>query len=217
MSIRNRFDEQLEVLNSHLIELGTFIEQIISLATMALIELDPTLVEKVIEVDNEIDLKEKEIETLCMKLLLRQQPVASDLRLISSALKMITDMERIGDQSHDIAKISTFLTDREYVKQITKIPQMAEATIKMVTDSVNAFVMRDLDLAISVIEYDSVVDNLFREVRRELIHLIKTENDKGELALDLLMISKYFERIGDHAENIAGWVAYAITGEHKDA
>jgi len=217
MSIRNRFDEQLEVLNSHLIELGTFIEQIISLATMALIELDPTLVEKVIEVDNEIDLKEKEIETLCMKLLLRQQPVASDLRLISSALKMITDMERIGDQSHDIAKISTFLNDKEYVKQITKIPQMAEATIKMVTDSVNAFVMRDLDLALSVIEYDSVVDGLFGEVRRELIHLIKTENDKGELALDLLMISKYFERIGDHAENIAGWVAYAITGEHKDA
>ncbi|MCL2837687.1 MAG: phosphate signaling complex protein PhoU [Oscillospiraceae bacterium] len=215
--MRNRFDEQLEVLNSHLIELGTFIEQIISLATMALIELDPTLVEKVIEVDNEIDLKEKEIETLCMKLLLRQQPVASDLRLISSALKMITDMERIGDQSHDIAKISTFLNDKEYVKQITKIPQMAEATIKMVTDSVNAFVMRDLDLALSVIEYDSVVDGLFGEVRRELIHLIKTENDKGELALDLLMISKYFERIGDHAENIAGWVAYAITGEHKDA
>ena len=213
--MRSRFDQQLEALNSHLIEMGTFVEQIISLAAMALMEENEEFVKDTIKVDMEIDDKEKEIETLCMKLLIMQQPVASDLRLISSALKLITDMERIGDQSHDIANISKFLTGKQ-IQQVENIPPMAEAAIKMVTDSVNAFVLRDLELANSVIIYDDVIDNLFLKVRDELIELIKTDSTKGEQAIDLLMIAKYFERIGDHAVNIAEWVVYAITGIHKD-
>jgi len=213
--MRSRFDEQLEALNSHLIEMGTFVEQIISLAAMALIEEKEELVKEAIKVDMAIDDKEKEIETLCMKLLIMQQPVASDLRLISSALKLITDMERIGDQSHDIANISRFLTGKQ-ISQVENIPPMAEAAIKMVTDSVNAFVLRDLELANSVIAYDDVIDNLFIKVRDELIELIRIDNSKGEQAIDLLMIAKYFERIGDHAVNIAEWVVYSITGIHKD-
>ena len=213
--MRSRFDEQLEALNTHLIEMGTFVEQIISLAAMALMEQNEELVKETIKVDMAIDDKEKEIETLCMKLLIMQQPVASDLRLISSALKLITDMERIGDQSHDIANISKFLTGKQ-ISQVENIPPMAEAAIKMVTDSVNAFVLRDLELANSVVAYDDVIDNLFIKVRDELIELIKTDNTKGEQAIDLLMIAKYFERIGDHAVNIAEWVVYAITGIKED-
>jgi len=195
--------------------MGALIEQSISLATMALIENQEELANKVMEVDAEIDTKEREIESLCMKLLLRQQPVASDLRLISSALKMIRDMERIGDQSGDIATISILLKDQNYVQQIAQIPEMAEAAIKMVTDSVNAFVLRDLELANSVIAADDNIDKLFVKIRDELIEIIKTDSQAGELAIDLIMIAKYFERIGDHAENIAEWVVYAITGEYK--
>jgi len=213
--MRARFDEQLEALNSHLIEMGAFIEQIISLAAMALIEQKEEYVKDTIRVEMDIDNKEKEIETLCMKLLIMQQPVASDLRLISSALKMITDMERIGDQSRDIASISEFLTGKQ-IQQIEHIPQMAEAAIKMVTDSVNAFVLRDLELANSVIESDDIIDNLFLKVRDELIELIRTDSEKGAAAMDLLMVAKYFERIGDHAENIAEWVVYAITGVREE-
>jgi len=213
--MRNRFDEQLELLNNHLVEMGTLVVQTIALASEALTQEDEIHVEKAIEVEEEIDNKEKEIESLCMKLLLRQQPVAGDLRLISSALKMITDMERIGDQSRDIARISLLLSGKQ-VEQIEHIPEMAEAAMKMVSDSVRAFVARDLTLASSVIAYDDVIDKLFAKVRNELIELIKAGNKKGEQAIDLLMIGKYFERIGDHAANIAEWVVYAITGVHKD-
>jgi len=212
--MRNRFDEQLEILNSHLIEMGTLVERAISLAAMSIIDRDTDFVEIASEVEAEIDNKEKEIENLCMKLLLRQQPVASDLRLISSALKMITDMERIGDQGRDIVEISKFLSEQK-TEQIAHIPEMAEATIKMVSDSVNAFVMRDLDLARSVIGYDDVIDNLFLKVRDELIALIKEDSGNGAQAIDLLMIAKYFERIGDHAVNIAEWVVFAITGSNE--
>ena len=213
--MRNRFDMQLEILNHHLIEMGTLVEQTIALASEALTQEDESLVKQAIEVEEAIDNKEKEIESLCMQLLLRQQPVAKDLRLISSALKMITDMERIGDQSRDIARISLFLTGKQ-VEQIAHIPEMAEAAITMVTDSVTAFVIRDLKLASSVIAYDNVIDKLFIKVRDELIDLIKRGSENGEQAIDLLMIAKYFERIGDHAANIAEWVVYAITGEHKE-
>jgi len=196
--------------------MGALIEQSISLATMALIENQEELARKAIEIESEIDGKEREIENLCMKLLLRQQPVASDLRLISSALKMIRDMERIGDQSSDIATLSMSLKNQNYVQQIAHIPEMAEAAIKMVTDSVNAFVLRDLELANSVIECDDNIDKLFIKIRDELIEIIKTDNQSGAIAIDLIMVAKYFERIGDHAENIAEWVVYAITGVHKD-
>jgi len=215
MSTRNRFDEQLEILNSHIIDMGTLIERTISFAAMALITQEEEYVQKTIAIEEEIDHQEKQIESLCMKLLLRQQPVASDLRLISSALKMITDMERIGDQARDIAEITTFLNGKQ-IEQIKHIPQMAEATIKMVTESVNAFVMRDLELALSVAKSDDIIDKLFLKVRDELIELIKIDSENGASAIDLLMIAKYFERIGDHAANIAEWVVYAVTGKHKN-
>ena len=164
-----------------------------------------------------MDQKEKDIEALCLKLLLQQQPVARDLRLISAALKMITDMERIGDQSADISEIVIFLSDTPYIKPLDLLPKMADATMGMVTRSIDAFVRRDLEMAQGVIQADDVVDGLFSAVREELTGLIREDPANGSQALDFLMIAKYFERIGDHAVNIAEWVVYAITGVHRTA
>lgn len=214
--MRNRFDKELELLNEELIEMGNIIESSIEAAVTALIEQNVELAKRVVEGDKEVNDIEKSIERKCLKLLLQQQPVASDLRLISSALKMITDMERIGDQASDISEITIRLSNQEYIKQLIHIPQMAEATIKMVKDSIDAYVKRDLELVKSVIEYDDVVDNLFNIVKNELIELIRESADYGEQAVDLIMIAKYFERIGDHAQNIAEWVYYSITGEHYE-
>ena len=182
----------------------------------ALIQQDKDKAKEAILADQEVDQKEKEIENLCLKLLLQQQPVARDLRLISSALKMITDMERIGDQAADISEIAIYLSDEPFIKKLETIPQMAEETIKMVSLSIDAFVKRDLDLADRVIEMDDIVDDLFMTVKKDLIELIHENRDTGEQALDLLMVVKYFERIGDHATNIAEWVRFSITGEHKN-
>ena len=204
----------MEELNNMLIEMGALIEQSIDMTVTALKAQDVQLAKKTIESDHDIDQKEKEIEALCLKLLLQQQPVASDLRLISSALKMITDMERIGDQAADIAEVVILLADTPYVKTLEHIPQMAEATAKMVTESIDAFVGKNLARAQSVIEYDDVVDDLFNTVKFDLIELIRQDAANGEQAMDLLMIAKYFERIGDHAENIAEWVVFSITGRH---
>jgi phosphate transport system protein len=212
--MRARFDEQLATLNDMLIEMGALIETAISLATKALGEQDAALAEKAIAFDHDVDQKEKDIEALCLKLLLQQQPVARDLRLISAALKMITDMERIGDQAADISEITLMLSGTPFVKMPEHIPQMARATVKMVTDSVDAFVKKDLQLAQSVIAEDDIVDALFDEVKADLIALLRADKDSGEQAIDLLMVAKYFERIGDHAENIAEWVVFSITGKH---
>lgn len=214
--MRNKFDAQLAKLNNELIEMGTLIEDAINNATDALINQNVQLAKKVIEDENEIDEKEKEIESLCLKLLLQQQPVASDLRVISSALKMITDMERIGDHAEDISEITLCLKNDEYIKKLTHIPKMAKATIKMLNESIDAFVKKDLELAQSVIKYDDVVDELFCTIKKELIDLIREDAQKGEQAIDLIMIAKYFERIGDHAVNIAEWVLFTITGNHKN-
>lgn len=214
--MRARFEAQLEHLNNQLIEMGALIESAIACAVKALIERDRDHAEQAIRFDAEVDQKEREIESLCLKLLLQQQPVAKDLRLISSALKMITDMERIGDQAADIAEITLYLADMAPVKRIEHIPHMATATIKMVNDSIDAFVRRDPDLAHSVIEYDDVVDDLFKAVREKLLLLIQDDATYGEQAMDLFMIAKYFERIGDHATNIAEWVVFSITGIHKN-
>jgi phosphate transport system protein len=162
----------------------------------------------------EIDDSEKTIESICMKLLLHQQPVARDLRQISAALKMITDMERIGDQAADIAEIVQLANIRAD-EDTAYVGDMARATIKMVTDSVDAYVSRDPVLAQCVIEYDDVVDDLFNKVKQSLITSIEDKQINGEYAIDLLMIAKYFERIGDHAVNIAEWVLFSITGVHK--
>ena len=213
--MRLKFDEQLETLNIELIKMGALCEEAISLAMKSLAENNESLIEKVFAADGEIDRKEREIEALCMRLLLQQQPVARDLRQISSALKMISDMERIGDQASDIAEISTYLMSTDAEKH-TKIEKMAAEAIKMVTDSIDSYVNKDVELARKVIEYDDVVDNYFIEIKREIVELIAKGETNGEDSIDLLMIAKYLERIGDHATNIAEWVEYSITGVHKD-
>jgi len=214
--MRSRFDEQLSLLNNSLIEMGALIEHAIARATKALVTQDADTAKSIIDGDEVIDEKEKEIESLCLKLILNQQPVARDLRQISTALKMITDMERIGDQAADISELCIYLAAQEYIKKLDHITQMAEATVKMVTDSIDAFVKKDLDLAQAVIDYDDVVDELYVSVKKDLIELVHADVNNGEQAFDLLQIAKYYERIGDHAVNIAEWVIFSITGKHKD-
>ena len=214
--MRNRFDEQLFELNREIIEMGAMCEEAIATAAKALCTGDMELARKVKENGTNIDQMERDIETRCMKLLLHQQPVARDLRQISAALKMITDMERIGDQAEDIAEIITFVKDHT-MDGAEMIEGMARETIKMVTESIDAFVKKDVALAESVLAYDDVVDEYFDKMKGDIIKLIAENPDDGEFALDLLMISKYFERIGDHATNIAEWVIYSVTGVHKEA
>ena len=211
--MRNKFDSQLEKLNLELITMGALCEDAISASVKAMLDGDDAICDKVFAADAEIDQKERDIEAICMKLLLQQQPVARDLRVISSALKMISDMERIGDQASDIAEITKFIKNSN-VKSRVHISDMAAAAIKMVTDSVESFVKKDLSLARAVMEYDDKVDNLFGYVKDELVRLIAEDRANGEFCIDLLMIAKYLERIGDHAVNIAEWVEYSITGVH---
>ena len=212
--MRSRFDEQLALLNRELIEMGSLCEEVIALASRALTEGDRELAAKVAPLDEEIDQKERAIESLCLKLLLQQQPVARDLRQISAALKMITDMERIGDQADDISEIIIYLGGRT-AEHDDLLRSMARATIKMVTESVDAYVKHDTILAEKVIADDDTVDDYYEQVKRALIGKIAATPDDGEYALDLLMIAKYFERIGDHAVNIAEWVIFSITGVHN--
>jgi len=214
--MRNRFDEQLYELNRELIEMGAMCEEAIASAAKALTMGDIVLANNVIKQGTAIDQMERDIESRCMKLLLHQQPVARDLRLISAALKMITDMERIGDQAEDIAEIVTFLK-RRTIEGMELIEDMARETIGMVSASVDAFVKKDVALARSVIQQDDVVDDYFSRVKYDVITLIIEKTVDGEFALDLLMIAKYFERIGDHATNIAEWVIYSVTGTHEEA
>ena len=212
--MRVKFEAQLERLNVELITMSALCEEVISGAAKALLDGDSGLRETVLAAERDINQKERDIESLCMKLLLQQQPVARDLRTISSALKMISDMERIGDQAADIAEITRDIADNS-IKDLVPIGDMARATIKMVTDSVDSFVRKDLGLAEAVISSDDVVDDLFLQVREELIRRIGM-GDSGEVCIDLLMIAKYLERIGDHAVNIAEWVEYSLTGHHAD-
>lgn len=212
--MRSRFDEELSLLNKELIIMGAQCENAIALSVKALLTGDMALAEKVRTIEIEIDESERAIESICMKLLLHQQPVARDLRQISAALKMITDMERIGDQAADIAEI-VLLANIRTDEDTAYVGDMARATIKMVTDSVDAYVNRDPVLARMVIDYDDVVDDLFNKIKQMLITLIEDKQINGEYAVDLLMIAKYFERIGDHAVNIAEWVLFSITGVHK--
>lgn len=213
--MRNTFDEQLLLLNRELIAMGGLCENAIALAATALTEGDLKLAQELPELSEQIDQKEREIEGMCLKLLLQQQPVAKDLRQISAALKMITDMERIGDQAEDIAEIISFLDGRP-AENDDLMREMAKATIKMVTESVDAYVKHDIMLAEKVVAYDDTVDDYFDQVKRRLITKIAEEPADGEYALDLLMIAKYFERIGDHAVNIAEWVIFSVTGVHKE-
>ncbi|MBE6024635.1 MAG: phosphate signaling complex protein PhoU [Cellulosilyticum sp.] len=212
--MRNSFDKQLELLNNQMLKMGTLIESAIELAISALVNRDVEKAKQAIMFDEQINQQEKVIEKMCLKLLLEQQPVARDLRVISSALKMITDMERIGDHASDISEITLCLAKEEGVKLLEPIREMAKETTHMVIKSVEAFVERDIELAQKVIKEDDKVDALFRELKSEIIRLINLSEEDGEEATDLLMIGKYFERIGDHATNIAEWVIFSITGEH---
>lgn len=213
--MRDRFREQLNELHTELLEMGELCETVITLATDALINNNMEGARSVAALDSDIDHKERDIESLCLRLLLQQQPVASDLRQISAALKMITDMERIGDQASDIAELVTYINGASIIST-TKIGEMAKAVIYMVTESVNAYVRNDVNIARQIINYDDVVDGLFDEIKNEIIEIIaERKEDDAAKAIDLLMIAKYLERIGDHATNIAEWAVFSVTGIHK--
>ena len=213
--MRSRFDQQLALLNRALIEMGALCEEVIALAAKALLTGDVSLAEKVAPLDREIDQKERSIESQCLKLLLQQQPVARDLRQISAALKMITDMERIGDQAEDIAEI-VCTVPRHGPETMDIVRKMATTAIQMVTESIEAFVKSDIMLARKVVSDDDIVDGCFDQVKKALIARIAADPGDGEYAVDLLMIAKYFERIGDHATNIAEWVIFSVTGAHGE-
>ena len=213
--MRDLFQEQLNQLNQELIRMGAACEEIIELASRSLTDYSADLAKSVSTVGTQIDESERTIETICMKLLLRQQPVARDLRVISAAMKMITDMERIGDQCEDIVEIAPHITAHPNEK-FPKIREMAKAAQAMVTEAVDAYVKQDLALARKVMAHDDVVDDYFTRVKSGIIDIIAAEPAHGEFALDLLMIAKYFERIGDHCTNIAEWVEFSVTGVHKD-
>ena len=215
MRMREQFEEQLEELHKEVTEMGNLCEQAISLAASVLLGGNAEEAKKVFGKDALIDRKEREIEDLCMRLFLHQQPVARDLRSVSAALKMVSDMERIGDQASDIAELSHWIKDDSFMNKVS-LGEMAKATKQMVVDSVEAFVKNDEDLVKQVIKADDRVDALFDQVKEEIVGLIKEKGIAAKESLDLLMAAKYFERIGDHAVNIAEWVEYSITGVHTN-
>ena len=213
--MRHYFDAELQDLNTEMRTMGHFIEVAIRSAADALRTCDVQKAHEAIAFDEQVDRKERHIEGLCIKLLLQQQPVARDLRMISAALKMITDMERIGDQAADIAEIVISLSEHKQRDGAAHLQKMADTASKIVTASVDAYVAQDADLAAKTIAQDDVIDHLFDTVKRELIEALRQFPEEGEYLCDLLLIAKYFERIGDHAQNIAEWVEYSITGRHK--
>lgn len=212
--MQNRFESQLDTLNTKMIEMGSMCEEIIALVTKSLTDNDLTLVKKVKALEDDIDHMERDIESLCFRLLLKQQPVAKDLRQISATLKMVTDMERIGDQALDISEFIKYL-DGKSKDDCQYIHLMAESTIRMVSDSVEAYVKGDVALAKSAMAYDDVIDDYFNKAKSTIVNLIAIKPNDGEYLLDLLMVGKYFERIGDHAVNIAEWVEFSVTGIYK--
>ncbi len=213
---QSRFEKQLAALNEQMVQMGSMVEQSIEMAASALVKQDTEKAGQVIEYATDVSNQERQIESACMKLLLCQQPVAKDLRTVSSALKMITDMERIAVQSAEISELTIRMADTPYIKKLEHIQDMAKETILMVVKSIEAFVNRDLEQAQEVISMDDRVDDLFIAIKNELIQLINEDTSNGEQATDLLMIGKYFERIGDHAVNIAQWVTFSITGTHGE-
>ncbi|MGN1155208.1 MAG: phosphate signaling complex protein PhoU [Agathobacter sp.] len=208
--MRKRFDQQLEELNQEMLQMGTMVEDSIQKAIEALLKQDIELAQTVMESDSQVDQKQKQIESLCFTLLMQQQPVASDLRVISAALKMVTDMERIGDHAADISEMTVHLASQPYIKNLEHISRMASETMWMLIQSIEAYVEKDAQKATGVIAHDDIVDDLFAQTKQELIDLIHKDKNNGEQATDLLMVAKYFERIGDHATNLAEWVIFSI-------
>ena len=215
--MRRRFEEQLNDLNQELMHMANQVQGSIQKAIGALLKQDIELAQKVINNDKEIDRQKKNIESKCFTLLMQQQPVASDLRMISAALRMVTDMERIGDHAADISELTIMLANEPYIKNLEHISKMASETMYMLITGMESFMDKDMEKAKKVISHDDIIDELFTETKRELIDLIHQDKNNGEQATDLLMVAKYFERIGDHATNIAEWVIYSITGEHEYA
>ncbi len=211
--MRKQYDQQLQKLHAELLHMGEMIQQAISGAVTALLEGDDSKAHEVIAFDGEIDQQERLIEQMCYKLLLSQQPVASDLRMVSSVLKMITDMERIGDHAADISELELMLEDLPPLSN-DHLREMAAQTSVMLIRSIESFAEQDVQKAQWVIDQDDVVDGLFNSVKDELIAAIRQDPNAGEQAADLLMAAKYFERIGDHATNIAEWAIFAMTGRH---
>ncbi len=212
--MRSAFDKQLKSLNENLTTMGAMCEEIIALAAKSITDKDIALAERIPQLASEIDQMERHIEASCLKLLLQQQPVARDLRQISAALKMVTDMERIGNQALNIAELIKFIQDKKDI-DMEYLRNMADAAIKMVTDSIDAYVISDVNLVRQVIKYDDIVDAYFVKIKNQLITMIRENNVDAEYVLDMLMIAKYLERIGDHASNIAAWVEFSVTGIHK--
>ena len=215
--MRSRFDEQLALLNRELIEMGALCEEVIALSAQALTEGNAELAVRVVPLDQEIDRKEREIEAICLRLLLQQQPVAKDLRLISAAMKMIADMERIGDQASDIAELVLHLHAKstDAVGVLEDILKMGDDVLKMVKRSIAAYVQVDLAVAAEVIAHDDVIDAAFARISSEIAQYIAARPTEAETALDLFMVTKYLERLGDHAVNVAEWVEFLKTGVHK--
>ena len=213
--MRKRFDEQLNELNQEMIHMGNIIEQAIENALDALIHKDIKKANEIIKSDNEIDRQERKIENLCLQLLLQQQPVAKDLRFISATLKMITDMERIGDHATSIAELTIEMATQAHIKKLEHIEQMAKETILMLINCLKSYIAQNLEIAEKVIEHDEKVDKLFFRVKKDLIQMIHEDCECGEDATNLLLIAKYFERIGDHAVNIAEWIIFSINGKHE--
>lgn len=217
MSGRLGFQNEIEKLNVELIKMGALIEEAIENVIISLKTQDHSLAKEIIKKDSEIDDMEKAIESHCLSLILRQQPVAKDLRIVSTALKMVTDMERIGDQASDIASIILKIDTDHFFEIVEHIPQMASIAKKMVKGSIEAFVKGDTELTKQIIEIDDELDSLFTKVKSEVIEILKKANDLSDMCVDFLMIAKYFERIGDHAENICEWVEFNETGEYKNS
>lgn len=213
--MREYFDIELANLNNQLIGMGTLVESAIKNAVEIIANNSAELLDKAREQEELINTSERKIQNHCIRLLLHQAPVANDLREVSSALKMITDLERIGDQAIDIAEVSQYIKSRNNVINVTHIDEMANQASKMVTLAIDAFVKKDFDLAKKVSESDDVIDELFDKVKEETVEIIQRDKALGEEAIDLMMIAKYLERIGDHAVNIAEWVAFSITGSRE--
>lgn len=213
--MREHFDIELANLNNQLIGMGTLVESAIKNAVEIIANNSAELLDKAREQEELINTSERKIQNHCIRLLLHQAPVANDLREVSSALKMITDLERIGDQAIDIAEVSQYIKSRNNVINVTHIDEMANQASKMVTLAIDAFVKKDFDLAKKVGQSDDVIDELFDKVKEETVEIIQRDKALGEEAIDLMMIAKYLERIGDHAVNIAEWVAFSITGSRE--
>ena len=216
VDMRDYYNKQLSELEKMMCDMGQMIETAIEDAMTALLEKDQEKAKEIIQNDEKVDHQQKKIEDLCMQLLLSQQPVATDLRQISSAIKMVTDMERIGDHAADISEITLQLTQSGYPHDLTEVKKMAKETTNMLKDSLDAYIEKNAQKAVKVIHQDDVVDDYFSRIKKEIIRQINESSEGGEQEADLLMIIKYLERIGDHATNIAEWVLFYITGEHPD-